>query len=149
MTELMNEWMNYEPIYRTAPATPGLSTRHGRPNSTTLSKTKLDIYILFYLLFFSSSIYLVCYDIWHLTRDISHVTFYMWHMTQDTKGLVNIASKFQVPSSNSLGVMMFWRLAGKGSLTEWMNQFDEKGVCRTATTSLGLLATVVTTAPVQ
>ena len=36
------------------------------------------------------------------------------HVTTDTQGMVNIVSRFQVLSSNGLGVMRFWRLGGKG-----------------------------------
>ena len=56
-------------------------------------------------------------DIWHVTGDMWHVTFYIWHVklniwhvTHDSLVVVNIASKFQGPSSNGLGVMKFWRL---------------------------------------
>ena len=42
---------------------------------------------------------------------------------------VNILAKFQLSSSNGLGVMMFLRLGGKGSLT---NLISDGGVCRTA-----------------
>ena len=40
----------------------------------------------------------------------------MWHLTPDTGLVVNIGYKFQVPSSNGLGVIMFWRYGGKGWL---------------------------------
>ena len=36
------------------------------------------------------------------------------HMTYDTWSGVNILLKFQLSSSNDLGVMMFWRCGGKG-----------------------------------
>ena len=51
---------------------------------------------------------------WHVTPDIWHVTCDKWHGTNDSchvsrdkKGVVKIVSKFQFPSFNSLGVMMF------------------------------------------
>ena len=37
-------------------------------------------------------------------------------MSCDTQGVVNIVSKFQVPSSNGLEVMRFQRLGGKVEL---------------------------------
>ena len=55
-------------------------------------------------------------DMWHVTHD-------MWHVTCDTQSVVNIVSKFQIPSSNGLGFMMSWRLGGKWSLSEWMNEW--------------------------
>ena len=36
------------------------------------------------------------------------------HVTRDTQGVINIVSKFQVPSSNSLGVGMFQSYFHKG-----------------------------------
>ena len=48
-------------------------------------------------------------DMWHVTCDIWHVTLDKWHVTRDSLGVVNIASKFQVPSSNGLRVIIFWK----------------------------------------
>ena len=54
--------------------------------------------------------------------------------------MANIVSKFQVPSFNGLGVMMFWRLVGKGSVNQWINEWmNHDGVCRTAPATPGLL----------
>ena len=66
-----------------------------------------------------------------MTCDTRNVTGDMWHLTPDVGHLVgvNILSKFQLPSSYGLGVMMFWRFGGKGSLTELM---CNKSDCRTA-----------------
>ena len=54
--------------------------------------------------------------------------------------MVNIVSKFQVPSSNGLEVMMVWIYFHKVLLTliinEWIN---DGGVCRTAPATPGLL----------
>ena len=50
-------------------------------------------------------------DMWHLTHD-------MWQMTQNMLWEVNIVSKFQVSSSNSLWFMLYWQLGGKGSIAE-------------------------------
>ena len=55
---------------------------------------------------------------WHLTHYTWHVSHDKWHLTYATEGVVNIVSKFQVPSSNGLGVMMLWGLGGKGSLSD-------------------------------
>ena len=73
---------------------------------------------------------IIFYDMWHLTRDTLHVTpdkwhltHDMWHLTYDTWWGVNILSKFQLPSSYGLGVMMIRRFVGKGSLTESMNEW--------------------------
>ena len=41
-----------------------------------------------------------------LTYDMGHLTFDMWHLTLWGWW---IASKFQVPSTNGLGVIMLWR----------------------------------------
>ena len=49
---------------------------------------------------------------------------------------MNIVSRFQLPCSNGLWVMMFWRSGGKGLPTDLMNH---GGVCRTAPTTPGLL----------
>ena len=57
----------------------------------------------------------------------------IWNVTG---AVVNIVSIFQVPSSNGLGVMVFWRFGGKGSLTDWIN---DGGVWRTAPAILGLV----------
>ena len=46
---------------------------------------------------------------WLMTRDMWHVTHDTWFVTHDTQGMVNTVSKFQVPSSNGLGVMMVWK----------------------------------------
>ena len=73
---------------------------------------------------------------WHMTSDMGHGTHDMWHMTCETHGVLNIVSKCHVFSSNGLGVMMFWRLGGKGWLSQWINY---KVVCRTAKATPGLL----------
>ena len=49
------------------------------------------------------------YNRWHMTHDT-------WHMTRDRWCAVNILSKFQLSSSNSFGVTMFWRSGGKVQL---------------------------------
>ena len=71
-------------------------------------------------------------DTWHMTRDT-------WHLTSDNWRGVNILSKFQLPSSYGLGVLMFWRFGGKGRVTRLMN---DKGVYRTAPTTPGLLISI-------
>ena len=54
--------------------------------------------------------------------------------------MANIVYKFQVPSFHGLVVMMFWRLGGKGSLTDWLTYLiSDGGVCRTAPATAGLL----------
>ena len=50
-------------------------------------------------------------DMWHITRDMCHMTSDMSHMEG---GEVNILSKFQVPTSNSLGVKGSWKFGVKG-----------------------------------
>ena len=52
--------------------------------------------------------------------------------------MANIVSTFQVPSSNGLRVMLFWRFGGKWWPSDWAN-YD--GVCRTAPATPGLLIT--------
>ena len=44
--------------------------------------------------------------------------------------------KFQLPSCYGLGVKVFWRYYHKGWIRDWLN---DKGVCRTAPVTLGLL----------
>ena len=68
----------------------------------------------------------VTHDMWHLTRDTWHVTPDMWHLTCDTWRAVIIVSKFQLPSSYSLGVEAFWRFWGKRSLSKLMNELMTK-----------------------
>ena len=78
----------------------------------------------------------------HVTPDTWHVTRDMWHVTCDTWRRVNILSIFQLPSSNSLGFMISWRLRGKGSVTEWINELiNDNAVCRTAPATMSLLIT--------
>ena len=61
-----------------------------------------------------------------------HVTCDTWHMTFDKWWGVNVLSKFQLPSSNGLGSIMFWIFGGKRSLTDWLNELmSNKAVCRT------------------
>ena len=50
---------------------------------------------------------------WHLTPDTWHLAPDMWHVVG-----VNILSTFQLSSSYSLGVMMFWRFGGQVSLSD-------------------------------
>ena len=50
----------------------------------------------------------------------------MWSMTHDMQQVVNMVSIIQVPSFNGLGVILFWRFGGKGSVTDWMNELITK-----------------------
>ena len=63
---------------------------------------------------------MIC-ETWHVTPDTSHKTQDMchvqndiWYVSRDTQWVVNIVSTFQVPSSNGLGVRIFWTFWGKG-----------------------------------
>ena len=79
-------------------------------------------------------------DMWHVTRDMRHVTCDMWHMTRNLFGGMNILCKFQLPNSYRLWFMVLWRSGGKGSLSEWMNQWiNHKAVYKTAPATPGLL----------
>ena len=83
-------------------------------------------------------------DTWHLTPDSLHVTPDTWHMSFTMWWELNILSKFKLPSSFDLGVMMFWRLGGKGWLTDWLSQLmSNGGVCRTAPATPGLLKIIM------
>ena len=62
----------------------------------------------------------------------------MWHVTCDRWEEVNLLSKFQVPSLNGLEFLMCRRLGGNGSVIE---SVCDKGVCRTAPATPGLLKT--------
>ena len=75
---------------------------------------------------------------WHVTCDTWHVKHYIWHVTRYTQRVVNIVSKLYF--SSRLWLMIFGRFGGKGSLNQWMNQsLNDKGVCRTAPATPGLL----------
>ena len=77
---------------------------------------------------------------WQVTGDRWQVTCDTWHMTCDMYGRVNILSKFQLPSSYRLWFMILGRSGGKGSLTEWMNEWmNHVAVYRTAPATPGLL----------
>ena len=65
-------------------------------------------------------------DTWHVTPDTWHVTHDKWHVSRDTQEVMNIASKFQVPSSYGLCVYVSWRFWTKGSPTQWINQWITK-----------------------
>ena len=67
-------------------------------------------------------------DTWHLTPDTWYVTHETWNVTRDTWLVtrdtwweVNILSKFQLPGSYGLGVLMFWRFEGKGRISQSIN----------------------------
>ena len=57
-------------------------------------------------------------------------------MKHDRWGAVSLLSKFQLPSSNCLGGMMFLGSGGKSTLN---NLISDKGVCRKAPATPGLL----------
>ena len=52
---------------------------------------------------------------------IRHVTCDTGHVTCDTQGVVSIVKEIQVHIFNGLGVMMFLRFGGIGSLNELFN----------------------------
>ena len=60
-------------------------------------------------------------------------------MTGDMHALVAIVSKFELPSPNGLGFLMFSRLGGKERVNLLMN---DEGVRRTAPATPGLLETL-------
>ena len=70
-------------------------------------------------------------DMWHVTRDMWHATCDRWHVVGGEHSL-----KFQLPRSSSLWFMIFWRVGGKDSLSDWMS---DKADCRTAPATPGLL----------
>ena len=68
----------------------------------------------------------------HVTCDMWQVTSNTWHMTCVMLWGVNNFSRFQLPSSNGLWFMIFWRFGGKGSPNDWLtDSINDKGVCRT------------------
>ena len=81
-----------------------------------------------------------------MTRVMWHVTCDTWHVTCDLQHVVgvNILSKFQLPSSYSLGKTVFWKWVGKGWLTRWINS---QGVCITAPATPHLLKIIITWYP--
>ena len=66
---------------------------------------------------------------WQVTSERWHVADDTWQVTGDTWCGVTLLSKLKLSSSNSIGVMMFWRSGGNGSRT----------VCRTAPAPPGLV----------
>ena len=80
-------------------------------------------------------------DTWHVTRDIWHMTCDTWHVTFDMLWGVNILSKFQLPSSYRLWFMILWRFGGKVPLMS--NLMSNRGVCRTAPATPGLLKILI------
>ena len=71
-------------------------------------------------------------DIWHVTPDTGHVTHEMCDMTH--RGGWPLCQILK--SWDPTGFMMFWRLRGNGPLNQLIS---DKGVCRTAPATLGLL----------
>ena len=71
----------------------------------------------------------------HVTWDIKRD---MWHMTHDRWGEVNFPLTFHLPSSYGLGVKVFWRFWGNGSVNQLINH---KGDSRSAPATPGLLIT--------
>ena len=66
-----------------------------------------------------------------------------WQLTSDTQRLVNIVSKFQVPSSYYLVVKVCWRYFHKGWESFWMNQWITQFFFRTVPAIPGLLMRAV------
>ena len=65
----------------------------------------------------------------------------MWYVTQ---GGVNILKKISAPCSYSLGNTVFWRLGGKGIVTQLKKKLiNDKGVRRTAPATRSLLISVI------
>ena len=73
------------------------------------------------------------YPFFCVTCDTWFMSHGTWHMRYDMFCEANIVQKFQLPCSNGVRVMLFWRLGGKGWLTEWMNH---EGDCRITTVFL-------------
>ena len=71
-------------------------------------------------------------DTWRVTHDMWNVTHDMWNVTHDTWCGVNILSKFQLSRFNGFGVLII----GRKRITHWIY---DKGVCRTAPATTGLL----------
>ena len=96
----------------------------------------LNIYLFIfkYTFLFTQNIFYT----WHVTCDMWDVARHMWHGKCDTQGVANIVSKFQVTSSNGLGILMSWRF-GKKKISYIINQWlNYKGVWTTAPASPGL-----------
>ena len=69
-----------------------------------------------------------------------HVTCDTWQVTHDMWGEVNLLSKFQLSSFYGLGVKVFWIYFNKWWRSQSVNKLiNEKGVCRTAPATPGLL----------
>ena len=75
-------------------------------------------------------------DRWHKTRDMWHVTCDTWHIVWDEHSL-----KFQLPSSFSLGLTVFWIYFHKPWLTLLilLTLMSNEAVYRTARATPGLL----------
>ena len=64
--------------------------------------------------------------LWHITPDTWPLTRDTWQLTPDTQGVVNIVSKFQVPSSyGSEGVLKIFFTKDEW-LSELINQLNKK-----------------------
>ena len=50
-----------------------------------------------------------------------NITCDTWHVTHDTWHVVIIVSKYQVPSYNGLGSMVYWKFGGKGLVGQRIN----------------------------
>ena len=73
-------------------------------------------------------------DTWHVKYDTWHVTYDTWHMKH--RGRWPFSQKI----SYNFGGKVFWIFGGKGWLADWTNEWmNNKGVCRTAPATRGLL----------
>ena len=75
-------------------------------------------FFVFFCIFFGTS------HTGHVTHDAWHMPHETWHITHDTHMLVNNVEKFQVPSSYSLRVKVFWKYFNKW-MTEWINEWQK------------------------
>ena len=78
------------------------------------------------------------YNTWKVTGDRWHTTHDTWHVTGGEHYV-----KCQVPSSNGLGFMVFWKFGAKEWLTWSVNKlFSDVGVCSTDPATPSLLNTL-------
>ena len=78
--------------------------------------------------------YLLLHCVLHICIQSQTVSYDIWHVICDTWRVVNVLSKFHVPSSygGSEGVLKIWRKR----MNKWINH---KGVCKTTPATLALI----------
>ena len=69
---------------------------------------------------------------WHVTRDMWHVTCDTWDVTHDLFfwGVVNVLSKFQLPTATALTVCDLWNYEDLEEKADLMNESINQWITR-------------------